>query len=447
MKSVRHSPDTRFLPLIFDNISLGIFTIDEGGLITSFNRTAARITGYSREEAIGRPCHEVFRADLCAGTCLLKRSIATGDRVEDYEVNILTKVGRRVPIGISTAALLDERGRVQGGVEMFRDLSTERELRKKIDSSYDFEDMVSKSPAMRRVFELLPLVARSESTTLIEGESGTGKELVARAVHNLGRRSSGPFVAVNCSALPDNLLESELFGYEKGAFTDAKTDKPGRFALAEGGTLMLDEIADLSLPIQAKLLRVLQSRQYEPLGSTRPVKADVRIIAATNQNLEVAVRRKRFRQDLYFRLNVVKIFLPPLHERREDIPILVEHFVKRFNALQGRRIKRCTENAIAALLSHEYPGNVRELENAIEHGFVVCAGNMIQLEDLPAPFQEEAALRRKQPTVSSSPLKVAEAEKIRETLDRHGGHRQKTADELGVSRNTLWRKMKVYGLA
>ena len=438
-------PDSRFFPLIFDNISHGIFTIDGGGKITSFNSTASRITGYPREEAIGKPCHEVFRADMCGGTCLLKRSIATGERVEDWEVNILTKAGRRVPISISTAALVDEQGEVQGGVEMFRDLLTEDELRKRLLRSYQFEDLVSKSPEMRRVFELLPLLARSESTVLIDGASGTGKELVARAIHNLGPRARAPFVAVNCSALPDNLLESELFGYKQGAFTDARSDKPGRFAKAEGGTLLLDEIGELSLPMQASLLRVLETRQYEPLGGTESIRANVRFLAATNLDLAEEVSKGRFRQDLYFRLNVVRITLPPLARRMEDVPLLVRHFISRFNAFQGRRIKRCTENAMAALLDYDYPGNVRELENAIEHGFVVCGGEMIQRDDLPAHILEAVEEKRiAQPP--QRPLKQAEAEKIRETLEKHFWHRQRAAQELGISRNTLWRKMKRYGI-
>ncbi len=328
---------------------------------------------------------------------------------------------------------------------MFRDLLTEDELRKKLQRSYQFEDLVSKSPEMRRVFELLPLLARSKSTVLIEGGSGTGKELVARAVHNLGPRARAPFIAVNCSALPDNLLESELFGYKKGAFTDARTDKPGRFALAEGGSLLLDEIGELSLPMQAKLLRVLETRQYEPLGGTESVKADVRILAATNLDLAEEVSKGKFRQDLYFRLNVVRISLPPLADRKEDVPLLVRHFISRFNAFQGRRIKRCTENAMAALMDYDYPGNVRELENAIEHGFVVCGGDMIQRDDLPAHILEAAAERRiAHPP--QRPLKQAEADKIRETLEKHFWHRQRAAQELGISRNTLWRKMKRYGI-
>ncbi len=438
--------DDAYLPLIFDNISHGIFTIDAEGTITSFNRKAEEITGWRRRAAIGRPCHEVFVADLCDEGCLLKQSIRTGERAEDRQVTITSKSGRKVPVSISTAALVDEAGGVRGGVEMFRDLTLERELRRQITGCYVFEDLVSKSPAMRKVFDVLPLLARSDSTVLIEGGSGTGKEVVARAIHDLGSRSNQPFVAVNCGALPDTLLESELFGYRKGAFTDAKTDKPGRFALAEKGTILLDEIGDLSLPMQAKLLRVLQTRQYEPLGGTASVKADVRILAATNTDLAEEVRRKRFRQDLYFRLNVVRVFLPPLLERRADIPLLVPHFIARFNALQGRRIQRCTESAMAALLAYDFPGNVRELENAIEHGFVVCAGDLIQMEDLPAHILEEVGERTRALAFETKPLKLAEAELIRETLAKHAGHRQRTAAELGISRNTLWRKMRKYDL-
>ncbi|MHC4862146.1 MAG: sigma-54 interaction domain-containing protein [Planctomycetota bacterium] len=439
--------DERFLPLIFDNISHAIFTIDESGTITSFNRKAEELTGFARHEAIGLPCHQIFRADLCEGTCLLKQSIVTGEPVDDWEVTITTKSGRKRPIAISTTALQDDDGKVVGGVEMFRDLSVEQELKRQLTRSYFVEDLVSKAPAMKQVFELLPLVARSDSTVLIEGDSGTGKEVIARAIHNLGPRSGGPFVAVNCGALPDTLLESELFGYVAGAFTDAKRDKPGRFALAEGGTLMLDEVGDLSLSMQAKLLRVLQTRQYDPLGATSSASADVRVIAAANNDLALQVRRKKFRQDLFFRLNVVRIQLPPLAQRLEDVPLLVQHFIDRFNVLQGRRLTRCTESAMAALLAYDYPGNVRELENAIEHAFVVCSRDVIQLEDLPAHIVDAASRRARPAGPGSRPLGLAEAEMIRKTLASQGGHRQRTATELGISRNTLWRKMKQYGIS
>lgn len=440
------SLDQRFFPLIFENISHGIFTINEEGKITSFNSAAEELTGYSREEVIGRSCASVFQADFCESECPLKRSIKTRERTEDKEVSIMKKDGSRIPIAISTAALVDDNGKVIGGVEMFRDLTTVRELRKRLYDSYIFEDIVSKSPAMHNILEMLPLVANSTSTVLIEGESGTGKELIARAIHQLGPRKNRPFVAVNCAALPDNLLESELFGYKRGAFTDAKKDKPGRFARAEGGTLLLDEVGDLSPAMQVKLLRVLQEKEYEPLGATQPVKADVRIIAATNHDLAKLVRKKQFREDLYFRLNVVRIQLPSLSERKEDIPLLVRHFINRFNALQGRRIQRCSERVMAVLMSYPFPGNVRELENAIEHAFVVCAGDTIQFDDLPPHLIAYAMKTHEKSDAGASPLKMAEADVIRAVLQKHNGSRKLACAELGISRNTLWRKMKQYGL-
>ncbi len=444
-------PDQRFFSLIFDTIPQGIFTIDENGLITSFNRSAEEITGYSDEEVLGRPCYNVFKADLCETLCPLKQSISTRKSNEARQVTVITRDGRRLPISIFTSALVNDQGKVIGGVEMFRDLTTEVELKKKLYGSYKFEDIVTKSPAMKGVLEMLPLVSQSQSIVLIEGASGTGKELVARAIHNNGPRHHRPFVAINCAAVPDTLLESELFGYKRGAFTDAKKDKPGRFARAEKGTLFLDEVGDLSHSIQAKLLRVLEEKEYEPLGATQPVKSDVRIIAATNRNLSVEVQRKRFRQDLFFRLNVVNLHLPPLSERLEDIPLLVNHFIQRFNAIQGRRITRCSERVMATLMAYPFPGNVRELENAIEHAFVVCIGEIIQIEDLPSHIVSavmDVAASKSQPFKGSSkPLNNAEAEVIRSALVANQGNRNRTAAELGISRNTLWRKMKRYGIS
>ena len=437
--------DQRFFPIIFNTISHGIFTIDDAGRISSFNQEAGNITGYTEEEVLGKQCSEIFKADICEKFCPLKHSIVTRERMEDRDVSIVTRDGRKIPIAISTAAMVNDTGQVIGGVEMFRDISDVRELRKRLYGSYIFEDIVTKSPAMKNVLEMIPLVANSRSTALIEGDSGTGKELVARAIHNLGPRSKRPFIAINCAALPDTLLESELFGYKRGAFTDAKTDKPGRFARAEKGTLFLDEVGDLSMPIQAKLLRVLEEKEYEPLGATGPVKADVRIIAATNKDLENEVGENRFRRDLYFRLNVVSIRLPPLTERREDIPVLVDFFIKRFNTLQGRRISRCSERVMAALMTYPFPGNVRELENAIEHAFVVCSREIIQLEDLPTHIVSFVDKSAPAARAGGNPLKSAEAEAIRNALARHRGNRQRAADELGISRTTLWRKLKTDG--
>jgi PAS domain S-box-containing protein len=440
--------DGRFFPLILNSISHAIFTIDSEGTITSFNRAAEKLTGYRKDDVIGRSCASIFHSDRCRSSCPLKASIHTGETGDDQEALIVTKSGESRPISISTAALVDEVGHIIGGVEMFRDLLLEKELQKQLNKSYVVEDIVSKSHLMRRVLELLPLVANSTSTVLIEGESGTGKELVARAIHNLGKRKAGPFVALNCAAVPDALIESELFGYKQGAFTDARKDKPGRFAVAQGGTLLLDEIGELSKQMQAKLLRVLQEKQYEPLGATETVQADVRVVASTHRDLAHDVERRTFREDLYYRLNVVRILLPPLRDRKEDVPLLVQHFIDRFNTLQGRRIAGCSDRVLAALMRYPFPGNVRELENAIEHAFVVCMDATIHLDDLPAHILEQLSAGAEDSKIAEFklPLDDAERQTIIGCLERNGYNRTVTARELGISRNTLWRKMKKYGV-
>jgi PAS domain S-box-containing protein len=445
--SIARSTTQRFFPLIFDSISHGIFTVDSEGKVTSFNRAAEELTGYRRDEALGNPCSEIFKSDRCERSCPLKTSIDTGEVVHDQEATIITKSGHSLPISISTAALRENGNSIVGGVEMFRDLRLVTELRKQVEKSYVFEDIVSKSHQMKRLFETLPLVAESQSTVLIEGESGTGKELIARAIHNLGPRRDGPFIAINCSAVPDTLIESELFGYKKGAFTDAKEDKPGRFAMAEGGTLLLDEIGELSKQIQVKLLRVLQEKQYEPLGSTETVNADVRVIASTNRNLAHDVTSRKFRQDLYYRLNVVRMELPPLRTRKEDIPLLVQHFIDRFNTLQGRRISGCSERVLSALMRYPFPGNIRELENAIEHAFVICIDTTIQMDDLPQHIVGYFSTAEHEMPADKPLLEDAEMQAIVSCLKENDFNKTRTARELGISRNTLWRKMKKYGIS
>jgi len=314
--------DARHLAAILDCVAEGVITVTREKRIRFFNRAAEQITGFPKEEAIGRPCREVFRTEVCDVSCILETVETSGRSVINRPVRILDHSGRPVLVSVNAAALYDSDGQIIGGIETFRDLSTEDELRRQIEKSYTFHDIVSRHPEMHRLFTILPDVAESDFPVLVEGESGTGKELFARALHNLSRRKGSPFVAVNCGALPDQLLESELFGYRKGAFTDAKTDKRGRFDLAKGGTLFLDEIGDVSPALQVKLLRVLQEKTYEPLGANEPVNADVRILAATHRNLADEVRAGRFREDLFYRLNVLRLELPPLRERRCDIPLL-----------------------------------------------------------------------------------------------------------------------------
>ena len=429
--------------IILDSIADGVFTVDGEWRITSFNRAAEKITGVARDEAIGKPCSAVFRSSVCESGCVLRQTMETRKEIVNRTVNIVAADGRTVPISVSTALLKGEDGRVAGGVETFRDLTAVEELRKELEGRYTFRDILSRNHRMRELFDLLPEIAASESTVLIEGESGTGKELFARAIHSLSPRgiAEGPLVTVNCGALPDSLLESELFGHKAGAFTDAKRDRPGRFALAEGGTVFLDEIGDVSPAMQVRLLRVLQEKVYEPLGSSAPVKADVRVMAATNRSLEDLVSESRFRQDLYYRINVVRLKLPPLRERKEDVPLLVDHFVARFNGLQGKAISGISDESLACLMAHDFPGNVRELENVIEHAFVLCRGPLIEPRHLPEPFRSAADQTHASPRAGAT-LEQMEKVFILAALRRHGWNRMKAAEELGIHRSTLRRKMQ-----
>ena len=429
--------------VILDSVADGVFTVDGEFRITSFNQAATKITGVPRQEAIGRPCCEVFRASICEVQCALKETMRTGRSVVNRPVYILRPEGERVPISISTAILKDRRGQILGGVETFRDLGLVEQLRAEIARQYTLGDLLSKNGEMQRIFAMLPAVAESDSTVLVEGESGTGKELVARAIHSLSSRREKPLVTVNCGALPDTLLESELFGYKAGAFTDARKDKPGRFALAQGGTIFLDEIGDVSPALQVRLLRVLEQKTYEPLGGTESVKANVRVVTASNKRLAELVKVGTFRQDLYYRINVVRIGLPPLRERREDIPLLIDHFIARFNRLREREIAGVTPDTLGILLGHDYPGNVRELENIIEHAFILCSGGLIQPDHLPEPFRPKLP---EPVTVGVKSLKDLEARFIYEVLQRHNWNRLAAAKELGIHKTTLWRKVRQLGL-
>ncbi|RKX70182.1 Fis family transcriptional regulator [candidate division WOR-3 bacterium] len=431
------------LSAILNSIADGVFTINTDWIITNFNPAAARITGYTREEAIGRPCHEIFRSETCRGNCPLRRTIETGEMVLNFEMEIFTKDGRPIPISVSTALLIDEEGEVIGGVETFRDLSTLRRLSDALKEKFSFGNIIGKDPKMQRVYELIRTVSITDATVLILGETGTGKDLVAQAIHFNSLRKDKPFVKVSCAALPESLLESELFGYKKGAFTGAVRDKPGRFELANGGTIFLDEVGDMPLSIQAKLLRVLEECEFEPLGGTKTKKVDVRIIAATNRDLAKLVEEGKFRQDLYYRLNVVTISLPPLKERSGDIPLLIDHFIDRFNRKMGKHVTKVSPDAMDILIDYDWPGNVRQLEHAIEHAFIHCQGNVIKLEHLP----DEITSQRVSFLVKTKTIAELEKELIVETLKKYRGNRKKTAQALGISRVTLWRWIKRYRLS
>lgn len=435
-----------WLGVILDSITEGVFTVDLDWNITYFNRAAEEITGIERSEALGRKCFEVFRASVCEHDCYLRRTLASGEPSMGQAAYIINAAGERLPISISTALLRDERGRVVGGVETFRNLSQLETLRQELTQRYTFHDIVSKNSEMQRMLAILPRVAQSDTTVLISGSSGTGKELVARAIHDLSNRRQGPLVTVNCAALPDNLLESELFGHAAGAFTDARQEYPGRFVQADGGTIFLDEVSEMSPALQAKLLRVLQERIVEPLGSTRSRPVDVRVIAASNRDLARLVKSGKFRQDLFFRLNVVNLDLPPLSQRREDIPLLVDHFIARFSRLHNREVVRMAPEALAILMEYDFPGNVRELQNIVEHAFVLSTGDILLPEHLPGYLRPSP-----RPAVAGSPpqsasLQEIEAAVIRSTLERNDNNRQRTARELGIHPTTLWRKMKKLGI-
>jgi len=426
--------------MILNSIADGVFTVDDNFVVTSFNRAAQEITGVSEEEALGKPCCEVFRAEICEADCALKHTITTGKPLVNRAIFIVRADGARVPISVSTAVLKDDQGRVAGGVETFRDLTLVEALRKEVEKSFTFEDIISRNQRMQSLFAILADVAMSDSTILVTGESGSGKELMAKAIHNLSARREEPLVIVNCGAIPDTLLESELFGYKAGAFTDAKRDKPGRFAQAHGGTIFLDEIGDVSPALQVRLLRVLQDRSFQPLGATETMTADVRVVAATNRNLESMVDDGRFREDLYYRIQVFKLALPPLRERKEDIPLLTQHFVDRLNQLKGKDIAGVSPEAVRAFMVHDWPGNIRELQNAIEHGFILCHGGLIELRHLPAHFREAVFSSESLPIGST--LAEMEAWIIQDALARNHGNKSAAARELGIDKTTLWRKMK-----
>jgi PAS domain S-box-containing protein len=447
MKRSKTELNKQFLRTILDSVADGVFTVDQQWQVTSFNKAAERITGVPAYDAIGKKCRDVFHADVCEQRCALQRTLESGREIIDVTARILNKKGRSVPISLSTALLKDENGSLLGAVETFRDLSALEQLRREIAQQYTFEDIVGKSKAMRKIFAILPDIAESDATVLIEGPSGSGKELLARAVHSYSLRRRKPLVAVNCGALPEPLFESELFGYVPGAFTDAKHNKAGRLALAEGGTLFLDEVSELSPATQVKLLRVLQEREYEPLGSEKSVRSNVRVVAATNSRLAELVSSGRFRDDLYFRLAVVRITVPSLNERREDIPYLVEHFIEKFNAKRGKSISGVTPECMELFMRHEFTGNVRELENVIEYAFVLCHDTQIDMRHLPEDFQNLQPLSTDQASSRiHSRLKWAEADALHAALRRNKFDLSRTARELKVSRTTLWRKMKRYSI-
>ncbi len=430
---------------ILDSLDIGVFTVNRGGLITFFNTAAEQITGYNRKRLLGRSCAVLFEKPQADDLRLLQKTIKDGKSRQSQHGSIIDEKGAAIPIQIRYMALRNEKGVTIGGLATFRDLTLLHQLHQAMENRYTFRDMIGKSPAMQKIFKIVSMVSSSDATVLIEGPTGTGKDLLAKVIHASSHRAHKPFVKVNCAAIPDNLLESEIFGYVKGAFTGADRDKPGRFDEAHGGTIFLDEIGDLPLALQAKLLRVIEDREFYPLGSHRTKKVDVRILSATNRQLDKLVADHQFREDLYYRLNVVRIELPPLTARRGDLPLLISHVLRKLCALKGRRLPKVSASAMKILLNFDYPGNIRELENIIEHALILCTSSTIRPEHLPGYLQtgRQSANR---PGRGSNQMD-GEARKISCALKDHGGHRGKTARALGMDRTTLWRKMKRYGIS
>lgn len=433
--------DKKLSEIIFNSISDGVFTVDKTCRITSFNKAAEEITGFKVENAIGKYCFDIFRTELCNKKCALKDTLKNETNIENARVTIISQRGCEIPISVTTELLKDENGKPIGAVEFFRDISELEYLRKHNFQKKNLNKIVSVNNQMQKLIKLLPQVAGSDSNVLIQGPSGSGKELIASTLHNLSPRKYDPYVRINCAALPAQLLESELFGYKKGAFTDAKRDKSGHFCLADGGTILLDEISEMDVSLQAKLLRVLNNGEYSPLGSSVTYHSDARIISSTNADLKEEIKKGRFREDLYYRINVVELKVPSLSERPEDIPLLANHFVKENNLKKRLHIDKIAPEALAILRKYNFPGNVRELENAIEHSFVMCRGAEILPEHLPNHILQAIKVNNQPKSNGGSEKNI-----IIEALDRNGGNKSRTAVELGMHRTTLWRKMKEHDL-
>jgi len=440
---------------ILDTMSEGLMLIGTDGTILTVNQAFERLLGYTAREVVGRPC-SILNCDVC------ERLIEKGQKAwcslfhQGKDVRkrciVMKKDGTYLPALKNAALLRDDEGATLGAVETITDLTQlDRldheidQLSLQIDAEGGFHGIVGKSALMRRVFQVIEKAAQSEAPVIIYGESGTGKDLVARAIHQLGRRQDGPFVQFNCAALNEALLESELFGHIKGAFTGAYRHRMGRFEAAHGGDIFLDEIGDVPLPIQVKLLRVLEAKQFERVGDHRPIFVDARIITATNKDLEELIAGKLFREDLFFRINVIPIHLPPLRDRREDIPALASTFIRRFTKSTGKKISGLTPEAMARFMAYDWPGNVRELKSALEYAFVIAERGPIDTTQLPPQISGKKKTRDPEPIALNEADPSEKAELI-EALKQSHGNQSQAARILGVSRVTVWNRMRKYGI-
>ena len=440
---------------ILDCISDGVITIDLHKRVTFLNRAMQTMLGYEvPDSGMLLACDVLIQSNICSSQdCVLERALR-GERVSNFEAMVRRRDGIQVPVSINTDFLLDKDGKLIGLIEVIRDISLVRELTAKtaevselkhrLAEQVQFDHIVGRSPLMQNILAKLPAIAASKSSVLITGESGTGKELIAYALHAHSPRNHAPFVVVNGSSLSEGVLESELFGHVKGAFTNAYVDKPGRFEVANGGTIFLDEIGEMSMATQVKLLGVLERGRFERVGSNDTISVNVRIVAATNRNLEEAVQSGHFREDLYYRIRVIPIVLPSLRERSEDIPLLVNHFREKFNQEMHKEIAGLSPQSLMALEQYPFPGNIRELQNVMEHAFVCCEEAIIQFEHLPAELQRHDLEHRE--WTNSESLQSIERQAISRALDKSGWHFQEASRQLGIGRSTLWRKVRQFGL-
>ena len=459
------NPETFELEAILDTMADGVMVMDANRRISRWNAAMERLTGYTMDEALGQSC-AFLRHDKpqVEGRILgfIDCSAALAGKVEGEEVLIRRKDGAEIPLLIAARVLRNEQGEIAGSVTTFTDLTRVRalqqenqRLKEEARELAEFHNIVGRSARMREVFRLLRLGAASEETVLVLGETGTGKELVARAIHHHSPRKDGPLITVNCSALSEALLESELFGHARGAFTGAIADKAGRFESADGGTMFLDEVGDLSPLVQVKLLRVLQERTLERVGENRTRRVDVRVIAATHRDLHALVREGRFREDLYYRLKVFTIHLPPLRERREDIAPLIEYFIAKFRERTGKPIAAIASEAMRLVMDHAWPGNVRELENTVAHAFVTCSGTVIEVRDLPVELRQGIAglpgggipvLQADHPARKRHNRVRLSREQLLDVLDACAWNKAEAARRLGIDRTSLWRHMRTLGI-
>lgn len=440
--------ETGLSQAILDSVSEGVFTVDTHWKISSFNRAAEEITGVLRKEALGQRCSDVLHATLCETRCPIRHALRNRALVADQRCYFVNIEGERIPIRVSATALIGDRGEVLGGVETFRDLRELDALRSALHGQATGTASTSQNRAMRSVLERVALLAGNSTNVMIYGETGSGKEVIAHAIHDQGARANRPFIAINCGALPENLLESELFGYKKGAFTGADRDRPGRFSLVGDGTLFFDEIGEISQAMQIRLLRVLEAREFDPLGSTHAEPLKARIIAASHRDLKAMVDSGQFREDLYYRLVVMRLDIPPLRERREDIPALVMVLLNRTRLHSEHRVSDISPEAMAVLKNQDWPGNIRQLANTIECAAMLCRGELIGPEHLPSEWCASLAPVAPFPaqTAAATIRRAAEARLILATLRENHFSRQQTAAQLGMHPSTLYRKIRNWKL-